>query len=270
MPIYLFHRYEVDATAKLIGGVDFPYAVKGDGHESARPVPGDEQRRALGALIATVDPARLDLPDSVLGLLSSAQSGVADPQFDAEVFGRPGDPVFDLPTAADAAADVTFSDLLQPERLNRVVDQGGRDPTELGLDELLGKTVSAVFSAGQEAAGRTAELRRRVRMRLVIDLAETLQDKRLSPTAAAQIKSALTALGVRLGAVRTGDAADLAQARYLSAILLDSTRDALKTLAEADKARAVAVPPGAPIGGEGEDCWLCEPLGRATVKSALP
>jgi len=32
-PIYLFHRYEVDATAKLIGGVDFPYAVNGDGRE---------------------------------------------------------------------------------------------------------------------------------------------------------------------------------------------------------------------------------------------
>ncbi|MDQ2861255.1 MAG: zinc-dependent metalloprotease, partial [Pseudomonadota bacterium] len=270
VPIYLFHRYEVDAVAKLIGGVDFSYAVKGDGHESARPVPGAEQRRALDALLATVDPACLDLPDSLLGLLSSAQSGLADPQFDVEVFGRPGDPVFDLPTAADAAADIAFSDLLQPERLNRVVDQGGRDPSQLELDALVGKTVSQVFSAGPDTGGRTAELRRRVRMRLVIDLAQSLQDKRLSPTAAAQIKVALTGLGARLAAVRAGDAADLAQARYLSAILLDTTRDAIKTLAEADKARTIDVPPGAPIGSEGEGCWLCEPLGRAAAKSALP
>jgi len=270
VPIYLFHRYEVDATAKLIGGVDFPYAVKGDGHEIARAVPGAEQRRALDALIATVDPDRLDLPDSALRLLSSAQSGVADPQFDTEVFGEAGNPVFDLPGAADAAADITFSDLLQPDRLNRVVDLGIGDPTKLGLDELLAKTISTVFSAGPGQGGRTPELRRRVRMRLVIDLAETLQDKRLSPTAAAQIKAALTALGRRLATTGAGDAADLAQARYLSAILLDTTRDAIKTLAEVDKARAVSVPPGAPIGAEGEDCWLCEPLGRVVAAGAAP
>ncbi|MEO8926522.1 MAG: zinc-dependent metalloprotease [Caulobacteraceae bacterium] len=268
VPIYLFHRYEVDAVAKLIGGVDFTYAVKGDGHEAARPVSGPDQRRALGALLATVGPGRLDLPEPLLSLLSSAQSGVADPQFDAEVFGEAGGPVFDLPTAADAAADITLSDLLQPQRLNRVVDLGARDGGQLGLDELLDKTIAAVFSTPPEGGGRTAELRRRVQMRLVVDLAQTLEDKRLSPTAAARIKAALTALGTRLATVHAGDPADLALARYLSAILLDTTKDAIRTLAEADKARAGAVPPGAPIGADREDCWLCEPLGRTPERSA--
>jgi Met-zincin/Domain of unknown function (DUF5117) len=270
VPIYLFHRYEVDAVAKLVGGVDFPNAVNGDGRETARPVSGPDERRALDALLGTVDPRLLDLPDQLVNLLSSAQSGVADPQFDVEVFGEAGNPVFDLPTAADAAADIAFSDLLNPDRLNRVVDLGGRDPTQLGLDELLSRTIASVFPAQPALGGRTAELRRRVQTRLVIDLARTLQEERLSPTAAAQIKAALTALGARLAAVKAGDAADLAQAGYLSAILLDTTRDAIKTLAETDKARATAVPPGAPIGGEGEDCWLCEPLGRASARGSAP
>jgi hypothetical protein len=265
VPIYLFHRYEVDAAAKLIGGVDFPYAVKGDGHEAARPVSGADQRRALDALLATVDPGVLDLPDPLIALLSSQQSGEHDPQFDVEVFGDASDPVFDLPTAADAAADITFSDLLNPARLNRVVELRGRDPTQLGLDELLTRSLDATFAAKPEKGGRIGELRRRVQVRLVTDMAQTLQAPILSPTAAGQIKAALTGLGARLAAIKAGDPADLAQARYLSAILLDTTKDAVKTLAETDKARNVSPPPGMPIGGDAEDCWLCKPLahGRA-------
>ena len=269
VPIYLFHRYEIDAASKLIGGIDFPYAVNGDGREAARPVSGADQRRALDALLTTVDPAALDLPDPLIGLLSSAQSGEHDRQFDVEVFGDASDPVFDLPTAADAAADITFSDLLNPTRLNRVVELGGRDPGKLGLNELLTRTVAAVFADKPGASGRTGELRRRVQMRLVLDLAETLQDASLSPTAAGQIKAALTMLGARLAARKGGDAPDLAQARYLSAILLDTTRDAIKTMAVADKARGVAPPPGSPIGSRAEDCWLCEPVGRLGTGNIL-
>jgi hypothetical protein len=266
-PIYLFHRYEVDAVAKLVGGIDFPYAVNGDGREAAHPVSGADQRRALDALLSTVDPTALDLPDPLLSLLSSAQSGDRDPQFDVEVFGNAADPVFDLPTAADAAADITFSDLFNAARLNRVVELGGRDPSQLPLDELLSRTIGAVFPAKAVSGGRTGELRRRVRMRLIEDLAETLQDPSLSPTAAAQVKTSLTALGQRLAASKGGDAADLAQARYLSAILLETTHDAIKALADADKARNVAPPPGAPIGAASDDCWMCEPTGRLAVST---
>jgi len=263
VPIYLFHRYEVDAVSKLIGGIDFPYAVNGDGREAAHPVSGADQRRALDALLTTVDPATLDLPDPLVSLLSSAQSGDHDPQFDVEVFGEAGNPVFDLPTAADAAADITFSDLLNTSRLNRVVDLGGRDPRQLGLNELLSRAIARAFPEKPGPGGRTGELRRRIQMRLVLDLAQTLQDPSLSPTAAGQIKAALTTLGARLAVAKAGDAPDLAQARYLSAILLDTTRDAIKAMAAVDKARAAQPPPGAPIGSEGEDCWLCEPVRRA-------
>jgi hypothetical protein len=269
VPIYLFHRYEVDAVSKLIGGIDFPYAVNGDGREAAHPVSGAAQRRALDALLATVEPATLDLPDPLIGLLSSAQSGEHDPQFDVEVFGDASNPVFDLPTAADAAADITFSDLLNPARLNRVVEFGGRDPSQLGLDELLTRTIGAALPDKAGPGGRTGELRRRVQTRLVEDLAETLQDPSLSPTAAGEIKMALTALGLRLAAVKAGDAPDLAQAHYLASILLDTTRDEIKALADADKARGITPPPGAPIGSQGEGCWLCEPVGRAPISDRL-
>jgi hypothetical protein len=250
VPVYLFHRYEVDATAKLVGGVYYPYAIKGDGHETAAPASGAEQRRALSALLATLDPHLLDLPDPLLNLLDSAQLGQPDKAYDVEVFGDPADPVFDLPGAADVAADLTLSALLHPARLNRVVDQGARDPGQLNLRELLSTTVAAVFNV--PPAGHAAELQRRIRMRLVVDLARAMEDKRLSPTAAAEIRATLTVLGQKLQAAQTADPADLAQDRYIAAILLDQTRDALAKLVEAQKAKAISAPPGMPIGEDQE------------------
>lgn len=255
VPIYLFHRYEADAAAKLIGGVDFDYAVAGDGHETAVPVSGARQRAALAALLATVDPAALDLPDPLLNLLSDGQSGASDPQFDAEVFGDAAKPVFELPAAAEVAADITFADILAPERLNRVADMGARDPHQMQLGELLTATVDATFPADTVAAGRLAELRRRTQARLIIDLARTLADKRLSPSAAARVSVALTGLAQRLRAARPADPADLAQARYFADLILDPARDGVKLLAERDAAQTLKTPPGMPIG---EDCWLCE------------
>jgi hypothetical protein len=57
VPIWLIHRYQLEAAAKLLGGVDFSYAVTGDNRQ-ARAVPGADQRRALEALLATLRPER--------------------------------------------------------------------------------------------------------------------------------------------------------------------------------------------------------------------
>ena len=257
VPIYLFHRYEVDATSKLVGGIDFTYALRGDAHETSRVVSGADQRRALSALLATLDPAVLDLPEPLLDLLSQGRDSPADKAFDVEVFGHPHAPGFDLGTAADAAVDVTLGDLFNADRLNRVADQGGRDPSQLQLSELLNKTVDAVY-APAPAGPHAAELRRRIQARTIIRLASALQNSSLNPTAAAEIKATLTSLGQRLAATKGGDPGDVAQAHYFADLL--SSRDGMAAIAKADTARAQETPPGMPIGGagQGEDCWYCE------------
>jgi hypothetical protein len=265
VPIYLFHRYQVDAAAKLVGGIDFTYAVKGDLREAAKVIPAADQRRGLDAVLATLDPAVLDLPDPLLDLLSQGRDSAPNKAFDIEVFGAPDAHGFDLGTAADAAVDLTVGDLFNTERLNRVADQGGRDPAQLGIVELVNRTLAAVYRepgrGSVAAAPRAAELRRRIQARTLIRLASALQDARLNPGAAAAVRGGLEAQARRMAAASPSDPVDLAQARYLAGIILAQGRDGIAALAAQDTQRGLRPPPGMPI-GQGEADMFDTPVSR--------
>jgi hypothetical protein len=271
VPVYLFHRYEVDATSKLIGGAYFTYAVKDDGSPPPARVSGGEQRRALSALLDTLDPEMLDLPEALLGQLSAGQSSTPDKQVDIEVFGSPNlkpidleradaavrTPPFDLLAAAAAAADVTLSDLLDVARLNRVVQQGALDPQQLGLAELLSQTLNAVFTPGQKNAGaHIAALQRCIQGRLLARLGVTLGDDGLSAAAAADVHAALTELGDRLQKQKTGAPEEIATAHYYADLI---SHDKLKDFAKSMIADHAVPPTGPPIGADGEDDWFADP-----------
>jgi len=245
VPIYLFHRYQIAAVAKRVGGVRFGYPVKGDADAAATVAPPAEQARALSALLAALDPATLELPSPLIDLLSAGDPVTRDKAYDIEVFGDAATPVFDISTAAGAVADLVFSDLFHPVRLNRVVDQAARDPAQLGLSRLLSRTFDVVFPERSEGGVRGL-IRRREQSRLVARLAVILQDPRMSAEAGAEIRSALFALGHRLERAKPADAADRAQGETLAAILTDPAR--LKALAERETARPSTPPPGMPIG----------------------
>lgn len=253
VPIYLFHRYQVEAAVKFVGGVDYGYAVVGDGREAAPATPAADQRRALAALVRTLDPTALDLPDPLLSLLSSGMSGSRDKAYAIEIFPTSGASVFDLPTAAETAADLPLSLLLTPARLNRLVEQKRRDAGQLDVTETVDVLLAAVAPGGPQADGRTGELRRRVRARLIGDLVSVLDDKTLSPTAAAQIDAALLRYAKTLSGWK-GQGAEADQAGRIARLLTSGDR---KALAAPRSGAVETLPPGMPIGGE--DCWFCAP-----------
>jgi hypothetical protein len=264
VPLYLFHRYQVTAVSKLIGGVDYGYAVKGDGHETAPVVEARRQRAALDALMGTLDPAVLDLPDDLLRVMSSIQPGTPDPQHDIELFPSDTAAPFDLPSAAEVAADVTFEALLDPERLNRLVEQARVDPHQLTLPELFDRISTNL--AGTAATSRQAELRRRIRARYAVRLASIMQDKRMSSTALAAARGAATRFGERLKSC-TGDTLETDSCSYL-VTMLTTTPDRLATLAE-PIAAPPEIPPGAPIGSNEDDWFALSPV-SAVAKDIAP
>jgi hypothetical protein len=155
-PIYLWHRYQVDATAKAIGGLDYGYGLRGDG-QPAKFVDPALQRRALAALLSAIAPEALDLPEPVLQLLLPRPAGYEN---NREMFHGQTGLVFDSLGAAATAADLVLGAVLQPERLGRVADFHRRDAQQPSLEQVLGDVVDAALPTKAPANARLAEISR--------------------------------------------------------------------------------------------------------------
>ena len=137
VPIYLYHRYQVAAAAKIVGGLSFSYGVKGDALPGALPVAAQEQRRALAVLLETLDPAALDLSDSVINQLTPPLGRFGSFARSDETFDGNTGPVFDVLAAADISGSITINALLDPSRAARLVSFKRRNVNALGLKEVL-------------------------------------------------------------------------------------------------------------------------------------
>jgi Met-zincin/Domain of unknown function (DUF5117) len=132
-PIYLLHRYQVEAASKLIGGMDYTFAVRGDGEIPTAIVAPAEQRRALKAVLATLDPQVLALPESLLKIIPPRP--VMYPR-GREDFKIRTSPTFDSVAPAEAAAQHVMQFLFNPERAARLVEFHDRDAANPSLAEV--------------------------------------------------------------------------------------------------------------------------------------
>jgi hypothetical protein len=242
VPIYLLHRYQVEAAAKSVGGVDYGYGVKGDKNAAAIVVPADRQRAALSSLLAAMTPEALDTPERLIPLLSSGQSGPTDRQTAIEIIPTAGGSVYDSLAAADVGAGIVVDALTAPARLNRLVDQHRRDASEPGVGEVTAKMLDAAFAP---ATGRYAEIARRAQSRTVLQLAYAARQPATSSGAASEIDQALADLAAKLKSSPGTDAPERAHRLHLAALLED--KDELKRIL-ADNRWRPETPPGMPIG----------------------
>lgn len=242
VPLWLLHRYQLVAAAKQIGGVDFAYAINGDGRETARPVAPAQQRVALDAALATLRADALRVPPALVPLLSAAQNSTYDRQYETEIFATAGGPVFDPLVAADAAAQLTVQTLLAPRRLTRLVVQSQSEPA-LGIAEVLDRLTDTALASTADDLGR------RIAYRTLATMAQVARRPDVSPEVAAALDQKLVDVGAAL-AKRKASGAERSWALSLSRRLLDPVqRDQLA----ASLPRMVSVPPGDPIG---EDDWM--------------
>jgi hypothetical protein len=243
VPIWLMHRYQVEAAAKLLGGLDSRYAVAGRPQPQAEPVAPNAQRAALKSLLATLSPAALDVPEPLVPLLSAGWSGDADRQTDIEIFTSSGGTVFDPLAATDAAAEVTLDALLHPARLDRMADLARRAPAQPAPAELVDALLTQAARAEPDA--RLAGVQQRIGTRIVIALARAARAPGLDPNVALLIDQKLLDFARTLPARATTDPAERDWALGLSRLLKD--RDALTAMLARPDANP-RIPPGMPIG----------------------
>jgi hypothetical protein len=140
VPLYLMHRYQVEAASKLVGGMDYTFALRGDGETPTQIVAPAEQRRALAAILATLKPEVLALPEPLLKMIPPRP-----PEYPRgrEHFKIRTSPAFDALAPAEAAAQHTLQFLFNPERAARLVEFHARNSENPSLREVLDAVLAA-------------------------------------------------------------------------------------------------------------------------------
>jgi hypothetical protein len=256
VPLYLHHRYQVEAATNVVGGMHYIYAMRGDGRDPVRMASVAEQRSALTALMASISPATLALPPELLKKIPPRPSGYGRSR---ELFPRYTGLMFDAISPAVAAADHVVGTLLTSDRAARLVEQKAIDPTLPGLEDV----IDALFAASFGATTRTpyeAEVKRAVERVVVdelMDLAGSAPMSQVRAIATLKLQRRGLELGrvaaTALGNETNGNEADAAQATLVAAdINRFLTRPANPV---ATRFAAPVAPPGAPIGEPAME-WL--------------
>ncbi|MBA4053156.1 MAG: peptidase [Marivirga sp.] len=142
VPMYFFHRYQSEAASKLIGGLNYRYALRGDGQIVSEVVSESQQRKALDVLIKTITPSALMLPTELIKNIPPRPLGYNRHR---ELIKGRTDLTFDPLSAAESASDMTLSLILHPARAARLVEHHGRDPKLPGLGNVIDRLLDATF-----------------------------------------------------------------------------------------------------------------------------
>jgi hypothetical protein len=240
VPLYLMHRYQTEAAAKEIGGLDYRYALRGDGQEVTAIVPPADQRKALAAVLRTLAPDTLTLSEPLLRLFPPAPPGYPRTRESFPTFtGLTFDPV----AAAESAADLTLALLFSPERASRLVEYHARDASNPGLDEVLTSVLKATWQAPR-ASGLAAETQSAVESATLESLLGLAASKQTSAQARAIARFEVNSLKSQLAAATNLPRERQAHRAAALARIAEFERDPAKFV----PAAPVDAPPGMPIG----------------------
>ena len=241
VPLYLLHRYQTEAAAKEIGGLQYEYNLRGDGQPNPVIVPAVYQQHALNSVLQTLSPEILTLPESLLSILPPQPPGFPRTQ---ESFSAHTGLTFDPVAAAESAADLTLTLLFDPARASRLVQYHAREPQVPGLDAVIEATFKAVAKR-PTAAGLGAVVSRAVETRAV----EALLTLASNPEASSEARAAARTYAVHLKAKlkdMSGDAPGTESA--FNEEIVARIDQFLVEPAKFTPAKPVDAPPGMPIG----------------------
>lgn len=236
VPVWLLHRYQVEAAAKLVGGFRYSYGVAGAQPERvAQPVAPADQVRAIDALLQAMDAKRLTVPTGLALQLTGFPAASRDPQYGREVFQPAGPGIFDPFVATEVGAQIVLEALLDPARLSRASAQKAADPAQPGAGEIIERVITSATAGLDQPAGR------RIAYRAVMTLARL--EGTSDPEVALLASGTLDRLAGRLRAEHGTAASGLWKVE-----MADLIRDRARLRERLLEAKPPTVPPGMPIG----------------------
>ena len=235
VPIYLYHRYQLEAACKLVGGMNYSYALRGEEQLISKALSREEQLKALQVITDCIEPGFLALPQRITALIPPRPSGY---DYNRELFNRRTGLSFDALAAAETAADLPLSLLFNPARLNRMV-QNQDTNNGLGIDEMIRTIVNRTFKAPRQKGLQGLILHQNEQL-LLGYLTSSLMTPELSFSSQAAIQKAMNELEKDTKQKLPSAGSD--EKAYL---LL--TLERIENRQSAKPFEAKAIPPGAPI-----------------------
>ena len=239
-PLYLSHRYQIEAVAKMIGGVEYQYTLRGDGQEMVKIVDADQQQKALTALLETLDPKTLILPEKLLQQLPPKPFGYSRGR---ESFKSKTGLTFDPIAVAESSAQHTLSMLLNRERSTRLAQHHALDNSMPSLSEVLDKLLAATWKTkhGEDYQGAIGRMVDQLVLKQLMRL--TADEK-----AASQVRAvALLKLNNLAKDLKTKSAANESQKAHHQFALSEIAHFKLHPK-EMLQSEALKMPDGSPIG----------------------
>lgn len=233
LPLYMHHRFQMNAAAQSIGGADYRNTLRGDDQVPFAIIDAQEQRDALAAVLSTLDVDFLTLPQEILALLPPP----------AERYGRgeefPGRTglLFDPLGAVEASASLTVQTLLHPKRMERLVAYGsmGDYPT---LGEVIDALIDATWTAKPPRDAYRQQVLHVIQQATTKELITRASDTASSDAVHAILSDRLNRLRINLQKIKRSPHRDKAAA--------DILRWQERTSPEVPAA-ALRMPPGDPI-----------------------
>ncbi len=244
LPLYLHHRYQLTAAAKSIGGVYYTHAVRGPAGPEPKPIASMVlaaiQRDALKAVLETLDPKELAVPENVLSLIPPTAYGYGSGR--SELFQKRTAPMFDPVGAAEIAADMAISALLEPNRAARTINQNARNGANPHFREVVDALVKTAWTPTSDA--NQAVIQRAVQSITVTRLMDLAANDRAQSQVRSVASDTLRSLLATLKrTVVTGEAA-----AFNRSLADDITRFLERPDAPRKQTAPLTTPPGDPIG----------------------
>ena len=148
VPVYLFHRYQIQGAAKMIAGLDYGYELN-EGEQSKRSevVSADKQNAAMQTILKTLDAQFLTLPADLIPLLPPKAYGESRSR---ESFKSRTGITLDAVSMAEVSARHSIALLLHPERLNRLQQQTAREGKGLTVRQVIRALFKQTIKAPQQ------------------------------------------------------------------------------------------------------------------------
>lgn len=241
VPVYNLHRYQIEAVAKIVGSVDYRYAVRGDGQIPTILVSKETQQKALKAAIQCLSSEVLTLPENIIKLIPPRPAGY---NASRELFKKRTGLAFDALSAAESAADFPLQFLLQPERASRMVEYAARGEG-ITLDELNTQLIENTWKAPRKT-GLALEVQYQTEQILLTHLLALSVNEKANYQVKALMGKSLKELKAYIEETKKS----VKDASYQAH--LDYALERMKNPSAAKVTAHKELPPGAPIGCEDE------------------